>query len=72
MNTDEEVLEMCGTQVLIYRGGEDWFWRGADWTSHRGSHGAFPTREAAVGSARDTLAPAHPSGLDGGITRRPD
>ena len=28
MNTNEQVVEIAGNQVLIYRDGEDWFWRG--------------------------------------------
>jgi hypothetical protein len=68
MNTDEQVVEIAGNQVLIYRDGEDWFWRGADWTSHMSSFGAFATREQAIKGARNHLAPS----LDGGLTRRPD
>jgi hypothetical protein len=68
MNTDEQVVEIAGTQVLIYRDGDDWFWRGADWTSHMSSHGAFATREQAMESARNHFAPT----LDGGISRHPN
>ena len=68
MNIDEQVVEIAGTQVLISRDGDDWFWRGADWTSHMSSHGAFATREEAITAAQNCLAPV----LDGGISRRPD
>jgi hypothetical protein len=68
MNTDEEIVEIAGIKVLIYRDGEDWFWRGADWTSHRSSFGAFATREQAIAGARKHL---EPDNLDGGIGRRP-
>ena len=67
MSADEHVVDIAETQVLVYRDGDDWFWRGADWTGHMGSIGAFPTRERAIENAKTTLVP----GPDGGLSRRP-
>jgi hypothetical protein len=67
MNADEQVVKIGETPVLIYKDGQDWFWRGADWTSHISSRGAFATRDQAVESARRELA----SGPDSGVSRRP-
>lgn len=52
MNDEKQVMAVGDEKVLIFTERADWFWRGADWTSHMSSVGAFKTKDAALDSAR--------------------
>jgi hypothetical protein len=59
----EQVVLIAEERVLIYSEGENWYWRGADWTGHMGSHGSFTSKESAIENARNYFLPRapHPS-----------